>query len=127
MGQGRRRLAAGELGSSWVRHAVLLPTHLELGCLVSGRVRECMELLPERRSKARIRVEHEAGTAQRDCFAPSVHIRDLRGKATAHGVAVRRALLESIEERVLLIVQHNARRRDRCDWLIADIRWTSCF
>lgn len=99
---------------------------LQLGCPVSGRVRECMELLLERRAEARIRVEHQARTAQRDCFAPSVHIRDFRGKATAHGVAVRRVLLESIEERVLLIVQHNARRRERCDWLVADIRWTSC-
>ena len=106
----------------------MLPTHLELGCLVSGRVRECMELLLERRAKARIRVEHKARTAQRDCFAtPSVPIRDLRGKATAHGVAVRCALLESIEECVLLIVQHNARRRFRCGWLVADIQWTSCF
>jgi hypothetical protein len=83
-----------------------------------------MELLLERHAEARIRVEHEARTAQRDCFAASVHIRDLRGKVTAHGVAVRRALLESIEECVLLIVQHNARRHDRCDWLLADIRWT---
>mmetsp|Transcript_13186 Transcript_13186/g.28441 ORF Transcript_13186/g.28441 Transcript_13186/m.28441 type:complete len:303 (-) Transcript_13186:1954-2862(-) len=100
--------------------------NLQLGCLVIGRVSQCMELLLERRAEARIRVEHEARTAQRDCFASFVHIRDLRGKATAHGVAVWRALLESIEERVLLIVQHDARRRDRCGWLLSDIRWTSC-